>query len=112
MQIKWAENAREKQKSQGLFRMVRSKPLVGYRTAQSDKAGRKVNAILYGRKLYKDGDWNTLCLPFALTAEQIATGDLAGAIIKELDTEGKYKIDNGQWIMDNEAGTQQTGFDA
>ena len=78
----------------------------------SDKAGRKVNAILNGRKLYKDGDWNTLCLPFALTAEQIAAGDLAGAIIKELDTEGKYKIDNGQWIMDNEAGTQQTGFDA
>lgn len=37
MQIKWAENAREKQKSQGLFRMVRSKPLVGYRTAQSDR---------------------------------------------------------------------------
>jgi hypothetical protein len=30
-----------------------------------------------------------------LTAEQIATGDLAGAIIKELDTEGKYKMDNG-----------------
>ena len=37
MQIKWAENAREKQKSQGLFRMVRSKPLVGYRTSLSDR---------------------------------------------------------------------------
>lgn len=30
------------------------------------------NVALYGRTLYKDGSWNTLCLPFALTAEQVA----------------------------------------
>ena len=27
---------------------------------------------LAGRTLYKDGDWNTICLPFSLSAEQIA----------------------------------------
>lgn len=33
----------------------------------------KVNATvaLEGRTLYKDGYWNTLCLPFAMTAEQV-----------------------------------------
>ena len=65
MQIKWAENAREKQKSQGLFRMVRSKPLVGYRTAQSDRnvtytvtAGSKMDGIESCEKLL-DGDIHT-----------------------------------------------------
>ncbi len=33
---------------------------------------------LVGRTLYKDGDWNTLCLPFGLTAEQLAASPLAG----------------------------------
>ncbi|MBR4898100.1 MAG: hypothetical protein IKZ48_04870 [Prevotella sp.] len=28
---------------------------------------------LTGRTLWKDGDWNTLCLPFSLSAEQVAT---------------------------------------
>ena len=31
------------------------------------------NVALYGRTLYKDGSWNTLCLPFAMTVEQVAT---------------------------------------
>ena len=30
------------------------------------------NVALYGRTLYKNGSWNTLCLPFAMTAEQVA----------------------------------------
>ncbi len=46
------------------------------------------------RTLYKDGDWNTLCLPFALSAEQIAASPLAGCTLKELDTEGTYDTDN------------------
>ena len=33
---------------------------------------------LVGRTLYKTGDWNTLCLPFRLTAEQLAESPLAG----------------------------------
>ena len=48
---------------------------------------------LDGRTLYKDGDWNTLCLPFSMTAEQIAASDLAGATLMELDTEGTYDND-------------------
>jgi hypothetical protein len=45
-----------------------------------------INVTLSGRTLYKDGDWNTLCLPFNATK----TGPLAGAIVKELDTETTY----------------------
>lgn len=37
---------------------------------------------LTDRTLLKDGYWNTLCLPFSLTAEQIAASSLAGATIK------------------------------
>ena len=32
-----------------------------------------VDVTLQGRTLYKDGAWNTLCLPFSLTAAQVAT---------------------------------------
>ncbi len=41
---------------------------------------------LEGRTLYKDGNWNTLCLPFALTAEEISNGPLAGADIRTLSS--------------------------
>ena len=37
---------------------------------------------LKGRKLYKDGYWNTLTLPFTLSAEKLATTCLAGADIR------------------------------
>ena len=33
----------------------------------SDLDGKETNIFLDGRTLYKDGDWNTLCLPFSLT---------------------------------------------
>ena len=33
--------------------------------------GKLVNVKLSDRTLYKDGSWNTLCLPFSLTAEQV-----------------------------------------
>ena len=46
-------------------------------------SGKTVNVTLRNRKLYKDGDWNTLCLPFDVT---IAGSSLAGATLKELDT--------------------------
>ena len=39
------------------------------------------NVILDGRTLYKDGYWNTLCLPFDVT---IANSPLAGATVKKL----------------------------
>ena len=39
---------------------------------------------LSGRTLYKDGSWNTLCLPFSLSAEQVAASPLAEATVKTL----------------------------
>lgn len=59
--------------------------------------GKQVQSIiLRGRTLWKDGNWNTLCLPFAL--DNLTGTPLEGATLKELDVEGTY---------DNE----QTGFD-
>ena len=51
----------------------------------SNKLGETVNVTLAGRTLTKDGNWNTLCLPFSLNEEQIAASPLEGATIKELD---------------------------
>ena len=65
---------------------------------------------LQGRKLWKDGAWNTLCLPFGLTADQV-TAQLAPTELKELDVVDKWKLENEQWVKDNENGTYQTGFD-
>jgi len=41
---------------------------------------------LYGRTFYHDGYWNTLCLPFSLSAEQLAEAScpLNGATLKKL----------------------------
>ena len=47
-------------------------------------AGVISNVTIDGRTLYKDGNWNTLCLPFSLTAEQIANSVLSGAEIRTL----------------------------
>ena len=50
---------------------------------------RKVNTLtLSGRTLYKDGSWNTLCLPFDLSEEQLAAEacPLKDATIKTLDS--------------------------
>ena len=43
--------------------------------------GKPANVVLKNRVFYKDGNWNTLCLPFNLTEEQIAESPLAGATI-------------------------------
>lgn len=44
----------------------------------------KTNVTLKDRILYRDGKWNTICLPFALSAEQIAYNPLSGADIRAL----------------------------
>ncbi len=58
--------------------------------ASAFASGQTFNVTLQDRTLYKDGDWNTLCLPFSMTEAQIAesTNPLNGATIKELVTEG------------------------
>ena len=47
--------------------------------------GRRTDIILTSRKLYKDGSWNTLCLPFDLTAEEV-TDKLAPSELKTLSS--------------------------
>lgn len=42
------------------------------------------DVTINGRTLYKDGSWNTICLPFNLTAAQIESSCLAGAEIRTL----------------------------
>ena len=41
---------------------------------------------LNGRTLYKDGTWNTLCLPFSLTEEQLANSPIADGDIRTLSS--------------------------
>ena len=52
-------------------------------TTISDKADYVADVTLQGRTLYKDGKWNTLCLPFNVT---IADSPLAGATARPLNS--------------------------
>ncbi|MBR3021625.1 MAG: bacterial Ig-like domain-containing protein, partial [Bacteroidaceae bacterium] len=45
--------------------------------------GGKANVTLSGRTFFKDGHWNTICLPFDVT---IADSPLAGADVRELNS--------------------------
>lgn len=47
-----------------------------------------IAVTLQGRTLYKDGYWNTLCLPFTLA--DLSGTPLVGAEVKEIDTETTY----------------------
>ena len=48
-----------------------------------------MTVTLKGRTFYKDEDWNTVCLPFALNGSTFLASPFSSAIaIKELDTEG------------------------
>ena len=52
------------------------------------------DVTLSDRTLYKDGKWNTLCLPFSLNAEQIAANaDFAGATLMTMDVTEKNGFD-------------------
>ena len=52
------------------------------------ESGNMYDVKLSGRTLYKDGTWNTLCLPFGVTASQLAesTNPLYGAEIRTLSS--------------------------
>ena len=49
--------------------------------------GKVCDVTLKDRTFYKDYAWNTLCLPFSMTSEQISNSPLANGKIVELDTE-------------------------
>lgn len=67
----------------------------GYQLAYSTAFTPKYTIVdLKGRKLYKDGYWNTLTLPFSLSAEKLATTCLAGADIR--------RFDNASWDSENQ----------
>ncbi len=54
----------------------------------------KADVTLADRTLYKDGKWNTLCLPFSLSAAQIAANaDFAGATLMTMDVTEKNGFD-------------------
>lgn len=67
-------------------------------TLLRDTDGKQLNVTLSGRTLFKDGNWNTLCLPFDLSMDQF-NNLLDGGTLMELDIEGTYDTD------------KQTGFD-
>ena len=48
--------------------------------------GNSVNVSISGRTLFKDGEWNTICLPFSLDASQIASSPLADSEIMQLSS--------------------------
>ena len=63
-------------------------------TTISSVNGCVADVTLQGRTLYKDGKWNTLCLPFSLSAAQIAAhADFAGATLMTLDVTQKNGFD-------------------
>ena len=68
-------------------------------TLLSDADGKQLNVTLSGRTLFKDGAWNTLCLPFNLSSAEVSQLLDNGGTLMELDTEGTYDTD------------KQTGFD-
>ena len=49
-----------------------------------ENRGTTTDVVISGRTLYKDGYWNTLCLPFAL--ESFTGTPLEGAIVKTLES--------------------------
>ena len=45
---------------------------------------------LYGRAFNKDNTWQSIALPFSLSADELAASPLAGCTLKELDTDSSY----------------------
>ena len=89
----------------------------------SDMKDKTVDITFRGRKFIIDSEWNTLCLPFSMTAEQISNSPLNNSKIVELDTE-KTTLSDGvltiayktateieagkpymvKWVIDEETG--------
>lgn len=84
-------------KYEGFYDHLDNMPLIGYYLNQGT-----VNAKFNGRKLYKDGAWNTLCLPFNMTADKLSAAKenkdhpLYGATVWEMDVQGWYDASNNR----------------
>lgn len=69
-------------------------------TLLSQADGKLLDVTLSGRTLFKDGNWNTLCLPFDLSSAEVGPLlDGTSGKLMELDIEGTYDTD------------KKTGFD-
>ena len=72
------------------------------------------DVTLADRKLWKDDSWNTLCLPFSLTAEELAASQLSGYTgLKELDVKGYYDEYGNRYIYHekvDEEDEMETGY--
>lgn len=64
--------------------------------------GGSIDVKLVGRTLYKDGAWNTLCLPFSLSAEQV-TAQLAPAALMTL---GSSSFTDGALTLEFEVASE------
>ena len=86
-------------------------PLIGYYLNRGP-----IRAKFNRRKLYKDGAWNTLCLPFDMTVEQLAAAKtteghpLYGATIWEMDVTGWYNTSNQRSDTKNATFCYQTAL--
>lgn len=65
----------------------------------SENNGQTCDVTLQGRTLYQDGDWNTLCLPFSMTSDQLNSSPLAGATIKQLDESNSNLGNDGKLTL-------------
>ena len=82
-----------------------------YQLAYSTAFTQKYTIVdLKGRKLYKDGYWNTLTLPFSLSAEKLATTCLAGADIRRFK-EASWDAGNERLTI-NFSGSNEGKIDA
>ena len=72
-------------------------------TILSNYKGQMCSIELSGRTLTKNNEWNTLCLPF--NVDNISTSPLAGATIKELDTDDTSLSDEGKLTLRFKAAT-------
>ena len=73
-----------------------------------DYSGLEADVTLSGRTLFKNGSWNTLCLPFSMTADQV-TAQLDPVALKELDVDSKWAMVNNQWSVSDDG--HKTGLD-
>lgn len=71
--------------------------------------GDEYAVTLLGRTIYRDGEWNTLCLPFAMTSAQIAASPLAGSYLMELDGSKSNLTDGTLTLSFTEATSIEAG---
>ena len=74
-----------------------------YDTADNDVAdiAGTTNVALYGRTIYRDGDWNTLCLPFPLAT--LTGTPLEGFTVMELDGTASHLDGDGTLYLNFKA---------